>query len=70
MLSVGILVFDNVEILDFSGPYEVFSTAARVHARAVPAQALFRCHLVAEKMRPVRARRHEGAAGLRAAAGG
>ena len=56
MLSVGILVFDNVEILDFSGPYEVFSTAARVHARMAPAQTLFRCHLVAEEMRPVRAR--------------
>ncbi len=56
MLSVGILVFDDVEILDFSGPYEVFSTAARVHARTVQAQTLFRCHLVAEEMRPVRAR--------------
>lgn len=31
MLSAGILVFDDVEILDFSGPYEVLSTAARVH---------------------------------------
>lgn len=56
MLSVGILVFDKVEILDFAGPYEVFSTASRVHARDVQAQALFRCHLVAEEMRPVYAR--------------
>ena len=24
--NVGIFIFDNVEILDFSGPYEVFSS--------------------------------------------
>lgn len=56
MLSVGILVFDDVEILDFSGPYEVFATAARVQARLSDAQSLFRCFLVAADMRPVRAR--------------
>ncbi|WP_211466128.1 DJ-1/PfpI family protein [Collimonas silvisoli] len=59
MLSVGILVFDDVEILDFSGPYEVFSTAARVHGRNNGNHAaanLFQCFLVAPSMRPVRAR--------------
>ncbi|MGH8808059.1 MAG: DJ-1/PfpI family protein [Noviherbaspirillum sp.] len=56
MLSVGILVFDEVEILDFSGPYEVFSTAARLHARQGGAGTLFRCFLVAPVMRPVRTR--------------
>jgi transcriptional regulator GlxA family with amidase domain len=59
MLSVGILVFDDVEILDFSGPYEVFSTAARVHCRNKGNHAaanLFQCFLVAPSMRPVRAR--------------
>src|SRR6478672_4655606 len=56
MLTIGILVFDDVEILDFSGPYEVFSTAARVHARLAGAPALFRCFLVSAAMRPVRAR--------------
>ncbi|AMO99184.1 DJ-1/PfpI family protein [Collimonas arenae] len=59
MLSVGILVFDDVEILDFSGPYEVFSTASRVHGRGnggIAAGSLFRCFLVAPDMRPVRAR--------------
>ncbi|HWW08526.1 DJ-1/PfpI family protein [Collimonas sp.] len=59
MLSVGILVFDDVEILDFSGPYEVFSTAARVHGRSNGNHAaanLFQCFLVAPSMRPVRAR--------------
>ena len=56
MLSVGILVFDDVEILDFCGPYEVFSTAARVHARRHPGHTLFRCFLIADQMRPVRSR--------------
>lgn len=59
MLSVGILVFDDVEILDFSGPYEVFSTAARVHGKSNghgPAGHLFKCFLVAPAMQPVRAR--------------
>lgn len=56
MLSVGILVFDDVEILDFSGPYEVFSTAARVHTRLFKSQPQFRCFLVAPEMRSIRAR--------------
>jgi len=56
LMTVGILVFDDVEILDFSGPYEVFSTAARVHARLCTAEPLFRCFLVAPEMRPVYAR--------------
>lgn len=56
MLSVGILVFDDVEILDFSGPYEVFSTAARVHARMCNAATPFRCFLIAAEMRPIRTR--------------
>lgn len=32
-LEVGILLFPEVEILDFAGPYEVFSVAARVATR-------------------------------------
>lgn len=56
MLSIGILVFDNVEILDFSGPYEVFSTASRVHTRLRGVPTPFRCFLIADEMRPVRAR--------------
>ena len=31
--TIGIVVFDDVEALDFAGPYEVFTTASRVHAR-------------------------------------
>ncbi|HVY64779.1 MAG TPA: DJ-1/PfpI family protein [Gammaproteobacteria bacterium] len=30
MLNVGILVYDDVEVLDFAGPFQVFTTAARV----------------------------------------
>jgi len=30
MLNVGIYVYDNAEVLDFSGPFEVFTTACRV----------------------------------------
>jgi transcriptional regulator GlxA family with amidase domain len=33
-ISVGIFVFDEIEVLDFAGPYEVFTTATRVSSRA------------------------------------
>ena len=33
---VGIYLFDEVEVLDFAGPFEVFSTATRVQARLQP----------------------------------
>jgi transcriptional regulator GlxA family with amidase domain len=36
-LRVGIYIYDQVEVLDFAGPYEVFSTASRVVARSEPA---------------------------------
>lgn len=57
-LSIGILVFDEVEVLDFAGPYEVFTTAARVHARSQPAGSApaFRVFTVAASHLPVRAR--------------
>src|ERR1700690_3429547 len=32
MKSVGILIFDDVEVLDFCGPFEVFSVARRLGA--------------------------------------
>ncbi|HEU5369272.1 MAG TPA: hypothetical protein VFU69_12445, partial [Ktedonobacterales bacterium] len=28
-MNIGILIFDDVEVLDFCGPFEVFSVAAR-----------------------------------------
>lgn len=38
-LRVLILAFDEVEALDFAGPFEVFTTASRVHARQHAGQA-------------------------------
>ena len=38
-MHVGILLFDDVELLDMAGPYEVFTTASRVHARTQAAGA-------------------------------
>ena len=34
--SVGIFVFPDAEVLDFAGPYEVFTTASRVFKRTNP----------------------------------
>src|SRR3990172_5606257 len=34
--TIGIYLFDGAEVLDFAGPFEVFSTAARVHGRQDP----------------------------------
>ncbi len=61
-MNVGILVFDEVELLDMAGPYEVFTTAARVLARSQSpgTPALFSVTTIARRPGPVRAR-----AGLR-----
>lgn len=56
-LQVAILVFDDMEALDFAGPFEVFTTASRVLARAHPTRApLFSVRCVARQHTPVRAR--------------
>lgn len=56
-LNVAIFVFDEVEVLDFAGPYEVFSTASRVHRRGQPtAPEPFKVYTVAKTAAPVRAR--------------
>lgn len=49
--TIGIYVFDNVEVLDFAGPYEVFTCAARVGG-ASP----FRVRTIAATLAPLRAR--------------
>ncbi len=49
--SVAILVFDDAEVLDFCGPFEVFSVAGRDRDPRP-----FRVRLVAEHPGPVRAR--------------
>jgi transcriptional regulator GlxA family with amidase domain len=49
-LSVGILIFDDVEVLDFAGPFEVFSrtrTVAGADSRRTDDSAPFRTFTVA-----------------------
>lgn len=55
-VSVGILVFDAVEVLDFAGPYEVFTTASRVHGKRNPGAALFNVACVSRDGQPIQAR--------------
>jgi transcriptional regulator GlxA family with amidase domain len=55
--TVGILVFDSAEVLDFAGPYEVFTTASRVHRRIAPtAPEIFRVCTIGATGASVRAR--------------
>lgn len=58
-LHVGILIFPGVEVLDFAGPFEVFSVAARIAAREL-GQAPFRVSLVGAGGGPVAARHGMG----------
>ena len=51
MKQVGILVFDEVEVLDFAGPFEVFSVT-----EAKDKSKLFQVTLLGTKPGPVRAR--------------
>jgi transcriptional regulator GlxA family with amidase domain len=56
-MNIGIYIYDGVEVLDFTGPFEVFTTATRVFARLNPdSQPLFKVFLVAEDLRIVKAR--------------
>lgn len=55
--SVGILIFDDVEVLDFCGPFEVFSVAARLTASGhQPDQPLFHVFTIAQHDRTIAAR--------------
>nr|WP_315239170.1 DJ-1/PfpI family protein [uncultured Albidiferax sp.] len=55
--QVSILVFDDVEALDFAGPYEVFTTASRVHGRSHPHDPpLFTTKCIAASVDRIRAR--------------
>ena len=56
--NVGILIFDNVEVLDFAGPFEVFSrtrTAGGVESRRSDETAPFCVFTVARTNGPVTA---------------
>ncbi len=56
-ISVAIFVFPDVEILDFAGPYEVFTTASRVFMNSnSSAAAPFSVFTVARDIGTVRAR--------------
>lgn len=54
---IGIFLFPDIEVLDFAGPYEVFTTAARVVQRQIPQQEpIFSVFSIAETCDTVRAR--------------
>lgn len=56
-IAVAVYVFANVEVLDFAGPFEVFTTASRVFARRNPGQPEpFKTFTVAKSSGTVRAR--------------
>jgi transcriptional regulator GlxA family with amidase domain len=55
--AIGIYLYDDVEVLDFAGPFEVFSTASRVALRLQPGiPQPFEVFTVADLRRTVRAR--------------
>lgn len=55
--TVGIYIFRDVEVLDFAGPYEVFSTASRVHQRSHPQdEKPFSVQLIAADLGAIQAR--------------
>ena len=56
-INVGIYLYGDVEVLDFAGPFEVFSTASRVKARLDPdSDDLFNVFTVGETMAAIHAR--------------
>ncbi len=55
VLTVGILIFDDVEVLDFCGPFEVFSVAGRLHSNN-EAETRTRVYNIAQENRLIRAR--------------
>ncbi len=55
--NIGIYLFDNVEVLDFAGPFEVFSTAARVALKYnLRTEEIFKVFTLADTKRLVIAR--------------
>ena len=55
--TIGIFVFDDVELLDLAGPYEVFTCASRVHAGNNPnAKMLFKVITIGQSASPQHAR--------------
>jgi transcriptional regulator GlxA family with amidase domain len=55
--NVGIYIFDEIEVLDLGGPFEVFSTASRMKSRLQPDSAKpFEVFTIADSLRQIRAR--------------
>ena len=57
-INVGILIFDDVEVLDFAGPFEVFSRtrlAPGVESRRSEESAPFRVFTIARTRDPIQA---------------
>jgi transcriptional regulator GlxA family with amidase domain len=57
-INVGILIFDNVEVLDFAGPFEVFSRTRLtpgVESRRSEESAPFRVFTIAKTRAPITA---------------
>src|SRR6478672_2613708 len=55
-VNVGILIFDEVEVLDFCGPFEVFSTAMADGETDREERRLFKALIIAEENRLIRCR--------------
>lgn len=56
-LCIGIYIYDNVEVLDFAGPYEVFTTASRVFQKTFQEHKIpFEVVTIANTNRAVKAR--------------
>ena len=56
-INIGIYVYDDVEVLDFAGPYEVFTTATRMHMRnSLDDRALFNVFTIGRTTSPITAR--------------
>ena len=56
-MNVGIFIYDDIEVLDLGGPFEVFSVASRVKPRLEPASPPpFNVFTVGETTAPVHAR--------------
>ncbi len=56
-INTGIFIYNEVEVLDFAGPFEVFTTASRVKSRQTKqAQPFFTVFTIGEKKEMIKAR--------------
>lgn len=56
-MNVGLFIFDDIEVLDLGGPFEVFSVAARIKPRLEPgSQKPFNVFTIGATTAPIRAR--------------